>query len=209
MYRKEHPEAIKRSKKKWEKKNPNYQKEWQKKNPEKVKESQKKYGLNNREKRRISTKRWREKNPEKHLESKRRWRNKNRDRVNKSWNNRYHSKYKKDPHFKLAKNLRHRVNKVLLGINRSQKTLDLLGVSSVEEIKKYLESLFKEGMNSDNYNFNGWHVDHIRPLDSFDLTIETERLKAFHYTNLQPLWAKENMSKGNKWNKEQNINKIT
>ena len=44
-------------------------------------------------------------------------------------------------------------------------------------------------------NYGTWHVDHIKPVKKFDLRIEKERQKCFHYSNLQPLWAKENMKK--------------
>ena len=53
-------------------------------------------------------------------------------------------------------------------------------------------------MNWDNYGFYGWHIDHIIPLDFYDLQNREEFLKACHYTNLQPLWAEENITKGNK-----------
>lgn len=67
---------------------------------------------------------------------------------------------------------------------------------TVEELKKYLESKWQEGMSWDNYGFHGWHIDHIKPLASFNLTDRDELLKACHYTNLQPLWCKDNMKKG-------------
>lgn len=65
-------------------------------------------------------------------------------------------------------------------------------------LRKYLESQFKEGMSWDNYGFYGWHIDHIRPCDSFILEDPEEQKKCFHYTNLQPLWAKDNLRKSNK-----------
>lgn len=67
-----------------------------------------------------------------------------------------------------------------------------------DQFLKYIESLFIEGMNWENYGIKGWHVDHILPLSSFDLTKEEEVIKACNYKNLQPLWWKDNLEKGNK-----------
>jgi hypothetical protein len=75
--------------------------------------------------------------------------------------------------------------------------VDLLGCS-VEELKKYLEIKFKEGMSWNNYGLRGWHIDHIIPCSKFDLIKEEEQKKCFHFSNLQPLWWNENLSKGNR-----------
>jgi hypothetical protein len=75
------------------------------------------------------------------------------------------------------------------------KTFDLLGCN-ISEAKEHLEKQFKEGMIWENHGTHGWHIDHIIPCASFDLTYPEQQKKCFHYTNLQPLWAKENMSKG-------------
>ena len=66
-------------------------------------------------------------------------------------------------------------------------------------LKKHIESLWEEGMTWDNWSRTGWHIDHIIPLSSFDLSKIEEQRIAFHYTNLQPLWAKDNLSKGSLW----------
>ncbi len=69
---------------------------------------------------------------------------------------------------------------------------------STKELKVHLESQFQEGMTWDNWSLKGWHIDHIKSLASFDLINKEELLKACNYTNLQPLWAFDNLSKGNR-----------
>lgn len=72
-----------------------------------------------------------------------------------------------------------------------------LGCSALE-LRKYIESKFKKGMNWNNRSVNGWHLDHIIPLSSFNLIDNKQLLKASHYSNLQPLWSWENREKGDK-----------
>lgn len=67
---------------------------------------------------------------------------------------------------------------------------------SVEELKTHLEFQFQPGMTWENWAHDGWHIDHKIPLAKFDLTDREQLLRAVHYTNLQPLWAKDNLSKG-------------
>jgi hypothetical protein len=81
--------------------------------------------------------------------------------------------------------------------SKSEKTLSYLGCST-EKFKEHMESQFTEGMNWNNHGFTGWHIDHIIPCSSFDLTKEEDIRKCFHYTNLQPLWGTQNMQKGSK-----------
>jgi hypothetical protein len=69
---------------------------------------------------------------------------------------------------------------------------------SIEQLKQYLESKFLLGMTWDNWTTDGWHIDHIKPLASFDLTDKKQFLEACHYTNLQPLWATDNIIKSDK-----------
>ena len=99
--------------------------------------------------------------------------------------------------FKLCRNLRGRLYKALKGQAKEAHTLDLMGCTT-NELNIYLESKFQPGMTWDNWTVDGWHVDHIIPLVAFDLENPEELRKACHYTNLQPLWAKENLSKGGK-----------
>ena len=104
-----------------------------------------------------------------------------------------------DPAFKLAENMRVRVNSALRCQNTSknQRTMELVGCTP-EFLRSHLESLFTEGMTWDNYGVKGWHVDHILPCASFDLTKEEDQKKCFHYTNLQPLWWFDNLKKSDK-----------
>ena len=76
---------------------------------------------------------------------------------------------------------------------------DILGCT-IKEAREHFERKFQPGMSWCNHG--EWHIDHIRPLASFDLTQAEERRKAGHYTNLQPLWAHDNLSKGAKYDEE-------
>jgi len=99
--------------------------------------------------------------------------------------------------FKLLNNLRTRLWQALHGYSKSDRTIELLGCD-IDELKQHLESLFTEGMTWENYGRNGWHVDHILPCSAFELQYSEEQEVCFHYTNLQPLWAYDNLSKHDK-----------
>ena len=93
-------------------------------------------------------------------------------------------------------NLRSRAYSAIKGKSKSKHTIELLGCS-VEELKIHLEKQFVKDMNWQNYG--QWHIDHIKPCSSFDLTDPEQQKLCFHYSNLQPLWAKDNIKKSNKY----------
>ena len=108
--------------------------------------------------------------------------------------NKYYNKRRKtDIRFKILGDLRNRIIKVLRGNNKSLSTMFLIGCE-IDYLLYHLQSQFVEGMTWDNHG--EWHIDHIKPCASFDLSKESEQHKCFNYTNLQPLWAKDNLTKG-------------
>ena len=70
---------------------------------------------------------------------------------------------------------------------------------TTDELVAHLEKQFTPGMTWDNWAYRGWHIDHIRPCASFDLADPEQQRECFHYTNLQPLWAVDNMRKSDNW----------
>jgi len=111
----------------------------------------------------------------------------------------YNRKYEKnrkenDLNFKIRRNMRTRLCQALKDNQKSGSAIENLGCT-IETLKLYLESKFQPGMTWENWSLTGWHIDHIISLSSFDLTNKDQFLKACHYTNLQPLWAKDNYRK--------------
>ena len=107
-----------------------------------------------------------------------------------------------DPKRKAVKRLRCLIKNTVIkyGGRKAAKTEELLGCSIIEA-RVHLEAQFQKGMNWDNHG--EWHIDHIRPCASFsDLTKKEQQLEVCHYTNLQPLWAADNIRKSDKWEQE-------
>ena len=102
------------------------------------------------------------------------------------------------PQTRLKCTLRSRVYSAVKMQNavKAAKTAELTGIH-IQGLMKHLESQFSSGM--DWGNMGQWHIDHIRPCASFDLTDEAQQRECFHYTNLQPLWAEDNFSKSDNW----------
>ena len=108
-------------------------------------------------------------------------------------------KRESNPNYRLAINLRNRLNMAIRNNQKVGSAVRDLGCS-IEFLKQYLESKFLSGMTWDNYGFGDdkWHIDHVIPLSNFDLTDRDQFLKACYYTNLQPLWQPKNFSKGSR-----------
>lgn len=153
--------------------------------------------LKNKEKISERRKKARRLNPEKsRLQSKR------SNLKNKEWIRNYSKEYtrhrrKTKPLVKLSNSLRVRLKGALR--RRSWKktsTLQQYLGCTIQEFKEYIELLFKPGMTWDNHTINGWHIDHIIPLSSAQT--EEEIYKLNHFSNLQPMWAIDNIRKSNK-----------
>ena len=107
-------------------------------------------------------------------------------------------RYRKDVQYKLMVTQRSRLWHALKGRGaKSSRTIILIGCS-IEHLRQHLEAQFTDGMTWDNHG--QWHIDHIKPCASFDLTDAEQQHECFNYTNLQPLWAVDNLTKGAKYN---------
>ena len=166
-----------------------YQKAYNKVNKDKISSKQKAYREVNKERQKA----YREDNKDTIKAYKKAYNEVNKDKINFYFNNRR----KTDIQFKLSHNLRVRLISAIKGNYKVGSAVKDLGCS-VEELKSYIESKFQPGMSWDNWNKDGWHIDHIKPLASFDLTDRNQLLEACHYTNLQPLWATDNIIKRDK-----------
>jgi hypothetical protein len=162
----------------------------------------------------------------KHRQSKRQatheWRKRNQDRL-KAYSQAFRIRYWTDAAFRAQKqvvynlhaqkqrdlktnrafssNIRTRIYCAVLRSSacKTQSMIELIGCT-ITELRQHLEAQFADGMTWENYGKYGWHIDHIRPCASFDLSDPNQQSQCFHYTNMQPLWAIDNIRKGAKWN---------
>lgn len=142
-------------------------------------------------------KKWRKKYPRPGRERAALWVKEHPDRRKqyiKTW---FRTRYQTDPNFRVLSCLRSRIASALNGsIKKSAATKTLLGCS-VSSLWSHLESRFKPGMTRENYG-RVWHVDHKKPCASFNLTDPEQQKICFHWSNLQPLFVLDNLSKGAK-----------
>lgn len=165
-------------------------------------------------------KKWKQENREHHAASMREYRERNKERLaaERKQKRRLHEpvqrilnptrerrralvrdRLKTDIHFRLRSHLATRLWTALKRRkqNKVGSAVRDLGCT-LGELRAHLESRFQTGMTWENYG-PGWHIDHIIPLAAFDLSNRHQFMTAAHYTNLQPMWASENMRKGDKW----------
>ncbi len=107
-------------------------------------------------------------------------------------------KYYVNPEYRLQVLLRTRFKRAIKNGSKRKSVLRLIGCS-IEELNIHIEKQFKPGMTWENYGIYTWHIDHIIPCSAFNLDILEEQERCFHYTNLQPLWAKENLTKSDNY----------
>jgi aspartyl-tRNA synthetase len=156
-------------------------------------EKNRKYAENHKEERKENTERWVMNNKEHFKEQKKIYYKANKEKINRKKNEWDKNKRDTDVNYRVLKNLRNRLWYAIKENTKSATTKILLGCTS-EELKIHLENKFTDGMNWDNYG--KWHIDHILPCCSFDMSSSDKQKECFHFSNLQPLWAIDNMIKG-------------
>ena len=201
-YRKTNADKIKEGKKKYRKTNAykikEYQKQYRKANADKIKEYQKANADKLKEYRKKYKKKYRKANSDKIKEYKKKYRKANEDKIKEYRKEYSKNRLKNDPVFKFKHILRSNIgNTFKRACNgayvKKSKTLDILGCD-IEFFMRYISSKFQKGMTFENHG--EWHLDHIIPISKANTKEDIIRLN--HYTNFQPLWAEDNLTKSDK-----------
>lgn len=191
--------------------------EWAKKNPEKRKEICARYQRTHKAEDAARMRAWRKANPDKarNIDARSRNRHKAKRNAHSSKYAREHrneinakqlvrtlKKYHSDPLFRTIHLIRSRIRigikKAKKDAHKADKTINLLGCS-FNELLAHVEKQFAPGMTREHFMRGELHLDHIKPCAAFDLSDPEQQRICFHYTNLQPLWAKDNLAKGAKY----------
>lgn len=157
------------------------------------------YRADNTEKLSAAGKNYYRRNRGKVLEAHRIYRQSNHEATRKRNREYQQQKWRTDFSYWLKKTVGRRMRDAIgsQSANKKGRTWSLIGCTP-QELAEHLESQFLPGMSWENYGYRGWHVDHIIPLAKFDLRDAEQQAAAFHYTNLQPLWAEDNLRKSDK-----------
>jgi len=162
-------------------------------------ESEKRYYVKNKDKRLKYFSEWQKENFEHRKKYMKEYREKNIDRIREAKRNYEKTRKSNDPLYKLINNFRTAIYQVLKesNVQKNGHYFDILKYTP-DELIKHLEGKFDSNMNWDNYG--KWHVDHIKPISSFNINEigDDEFMKCWGLDNLQPLWGDENIRKSNK-----------
>lgn len=174
-------------------------KEYQKNNKEKCQKRSKIWEEKNKEKRKSQNKKWRTLNRDNLLSYMKEYSEKNRPILQIKRKTYQRKKYNSDENYKLRMLIGGRIRRIFnhQRVNKGNKSIELLGCD-LNFLKSYIENKFKDGMSWDKFKLGEIHIDHIKPCASFDLTDPEQQKECFHYSNLQPLWAVDNLKKGAK-----------
>jgi len=170
-----------------------YKKKYYTDNAERIKRKSRNYYASNTEKMRIVQKKYYFANQENIRKN-----NQKYVQYRQKINNYFANKYRMNVNFKISMLLRGRI-RVALNVKsllKQQKSITLLGCS-IQQYKEHLEKSFEPGMSWENHGTE-WHIDHIKPIASFDLQDEEQQKLAFNFKNTQALWKADNLSKGSK-----------
>lgn len=168
-----------------------YRRRYVAENRDRVNSCSREYGKS--DKRRAYSRKYRQNNRGKLIKYSRTYRANNKDKISEYWRRR-----RKLLKHRLHRNMQSRIQSAIKsgGSLKSNRTEDLIGCSIVDLIK-HIECKMVSGMTWDNYG-KEWHIDHIKPCVSFDLSDPKSQKECFNYANLQPLWTEDNLSK-NSW----------
>lgn len=169
---------------------------WNKENAERKKAKNAEWRASNADRIRETNRAWAQANPERLKQAKMQWL-----KINHAHHRKYraewYQKRKTDPAFSIISRLRSRMGIALtkMGAVKASTTMRLVGCSP-DQLMAHIQAQFLPGMSWENRN--EWHIDHIRPCASFDMLDPEQQQACFHYTNLRPLWASDNLRKGAK-----------
>ncbi len=195
----ENPEKRRATMRKyWESGGKEVRKAWERANSEKRLET---FRKNNRKTGKSRARLYRQRHPDRVIESDRKARKKNPQKYRQKWNAAQARRYATRPDFRMKVQLRNSINRTVARQYTTKRTQQLLGCTWLY-FKTYIENQFQPGMTWANHGVHGWHLDHKRPIDSFDLTDPKQIEACFHHTNYQPLWSIENLRKGHKYSPE-------
>lgn len=169
------------------------------KNRKKCKDCERKAGREYR-KSNDKAKQWAIENKSRMQELQSNWHQENKEKINKKFVERYYS----EPTFRIKKNINRRLRTLISKEDSSSKYLG----TDIKQVKEWLEFGFTKDMDWNNYG-EYWHIDHVVPLNLFNLDDKSQQLIAFNWKNLMPLKAIDNLSKHDKLIKEQVTLQIT